>query len=830
MHQRQPFHRSALSVGFALALLTGLAFFLGPNLIAADPPNQPFDLIYEAKGVKYRGIQQGLGMLDQTEGTIFDVEVGGPVVKAYLIWAGLGRDDDGVAFQRGTEAPVPVAPEYVWNNDTYGGNTWNCCGNELSVYAADITNLDVVAAGVNSYTVSGMSIEHMRNDRLVEENWGYSLLVVFEDPSLPRPRDIFVKLGNDGLFFRWSGLLGPNSDVQCIAFDPAPVTRQATFNVVIGGVENEIRPNGLWGAAGNEPYVAAEQGGTWTQTRGIINLPEFGINGIGVGGEIDGPLDGDLTGNGIDWPFSDIKGNEWDEYPVFDVAIAPDQNWACVQIESADRGEALPVGPGNFNLPASIGFLGFIGIIESADQPAIDIEKATNGEDADQPTGPVLEIGQPVTWTYVVTNTGTVTLSDVTVSDDIIGPVSCPQDTLAPGASMTCVMTGTAAAGQYANLGDVIGTPPEGPPVTDRDPSHYLGVGPDIDIEKATNGEDADEPTGPVVEVGDTVTWTYVVTNTGTVTLSNVTVNDDVIGPVSCPQDTLAPGASMTCVMTGTATAGQYANLGDVVGTSPAGTQVTDEDPSHYFAAGPAIDIEKATNGEDADEPTGPYIAVGGAVTWLYVVTNTGNVPLTNVAVTDDQIGAITCPQDTLAVGESMSCTAEGVAVPGQYANLSAVTGVSPTGQEVTDQDPSHYFGSAPAIDIEKATNGEDADTAPGPQIAEGGAVEWTYVVTNIGNVPLTNVTVTDDVEGAIACPKETLAVGESMICTLMGTATTADYANNSTVVGISPTGQQVTDEDPSHYTLEPTSIDDPDAPERPDLDVFIYLPISVRQ
>ena len=76
-------------------------------------------------------------------------------------------------------------------------------------------------------------------------------------------------------------------------------------------------------------------------------------------------------------------------------------------------------------------------IIESADQPAIDIEKATNGEDADQPTGPVLEIGQPVTWTYVVTNTGTVTLSDVTVNDDIIGPVSCPQDTLAPGASMT---------------------------------------------------------------------------------------------------------------------------------------------------------------------------------------------------------------------------------------------------------------------------------------------------------------------------------------------------------------------------------------------------------
>ena len=45
----------------------------------------------------------------------------------------------------------------------------------------------------------------------------------------------------------------------------------------------------------------------------------------------------------------------------------------------------------------------------------------------------------------------------------------------------------------------------------------------------------------------------------------------------------------------------------------------------------PDIDIEKATNGEDADTPTGPEIPVGGAVEWTYVVTNTGNVDLTNV-------------------------------------------------------------------------------------------------------------------------------------------------------------------------------------------------------
>ncbi len=32
-------------------------------------------------------------------------------------------------------------------------------------------------------------------------------------------------------------------------------------------------------------------------------------------------------------------------------------------------------------------------------------------------------------------------------------------------------------------------------------------------------------------------------------------------------------------------------------------------------------------------------MVVGSTVTWTYVVTNTGNVPLANVTVTDDQAG-----------------------------------------------------------------------------------------------------------------------------------------------------------------------------------------------
>jgi plastocyanin len=819
----------------ALLALAGLAIAAhSAPALAADPPNQPFDLIFTATDEKLNIAQLSLGTFGADGGSVSEDIPGTAIRKAYLVWAGLGQDNDGVMFQRDVEAPVLIMPDRTWNNATFGGaNTWDCCGGELSVYAADVTGMDIVQNGDHTYTLSDMELSH--------ENWGYSLLVVFEDPALPTNNDIYIKLGNDGLHYRWGGMLGPNSDVQCVAFPSATFTRTANFAVVIGGIEDDFRPNGLWGMADSLPYVDPNaEGGTWTYDKGLITLPANGsypaIDGVPGADELDGPLDGDMTGNGIDWPFTDDSGDQWDFYPQFGVSVEPGDEWACVQVESANRPELPPSPqPGfpNYNIGASIGFVGFMFLMPSSVQaePAIDIEKATNGEDADTPTGPMVEAGDVVTWTYEVTNTGTVTLTNVAVTDDKIGAVTCPKDTLAASESMTCTMTGIATLGQYENNSTVEGFSPTQVRVTDQDPSHYLAVEPAIVIEKATNGEDADTPTGPVVEIGSTITWTYVVTNTGTVTLTNVAVTDDKIGDVACPKDTLTVGESMTCTMTGTAVQGQYENNSTVEGFSPAGTKVTDQDPSHYLAVEPAIDLEKATNGEDADTPTGPVVEVGSTVTWTYEVTNTGPVPLDNVKVTDDKIGDVTCPKDTLAVGESMTCTMTGTAILGQYENNSTVEGFSPDGIKVTDQDPSHYLAVEPTIDIEKATNGEDADQAPGPEIEEGKPVEWTYVVTNIGPITLYDVSVQDDKEGDIACPKTTLASQESMTCTHTGAAVIEQYANNSTVVGTSAGGTQVTDQDPSHYFgISPTAINDPDIVDPGVEHHYIYLPLGFTQ
>ncbi len=442
-------HRSFCLAGLAL-LLAAVTIVLAPGrATAADPPNQPFDLIYRTSTPqKYATYLDGLGMSGKTAETLTNVDLGDTgIVAAYLVWAGLGTDPDGVSFARDLETPVPIglSPALIWNNtnnNPTNQNTWNCCGNELSVYAADLTGLGIVTTGTHNYTISGMSIEHGE-----EENWGFSLLVVYEDPSLTTARNIVIKLGNDGFFFRWTDLVGPNSDVQCIAVDPSTTARTASFDFIVGGIKDDFRPNGLWGLTGvGDSVNPADEGGTWTQNVGLINLPANppdspAFNGIGV--EIDGPTDGDQTGSGINWPFSDAKGLEWDEYTLENVAFAAGREWVCVQIESANRPD-IPNPEGTIGLGASIGFLGFVAVVDEVANIVVEVD-------------PLYE------WTYTVTNPDNSIADQPDLQDVrlVAGPyvtVSCPKTTLAIGESMQCTAASTDLA-YYGSVAWAIGVP-----------------------------------------------------------------------------------------------------------------------------------------------------------------------------------------------------------------------------------------------------------------------------------------------------------------------------------------------------------------------------------
>ncbi|MEN8199164.1 MAG: SdrD B-like domain-containing protein, partial [Thermodesulfobacteriota bacterium] len=475
---------------------------------------------------------------------------------------------------------------------------------------------------------------------------------------------------------------------------------------------------------------------------------------------------------------------------------------------------SVTIGAEESNLSIDAGLIG----------PAINIEKLTNNVDADTPAaGPSIVAGNPVSWKYVVTNTGNSRLTQVSVSDDQGVTVTCPQDVLNVGESMTCNASGTAAVGQYRNIGEVVASPPTGSAAYDSDPSHYMGTtsGPAIDIEKSTNTFDADTESGPVVSVGSVMVWNYRVTNIGDETLININVTDNQGVTVSCPYTTLDTGASMDCTGFAPAIEGQYANNATVQGTgTSSGEVIADSDPSHYYAvirgtrsAFGSLHLEKSTNNDNADSAPGPTINAGDQVTWTYVITNLSVVELTNVTVTDDKLADsdIHCPYDgnrdnriTLMAPESeVICEATLPAdAMGQYKNTATVTGTPPVGPDISDSDPSHYFGKKGAISIEKSTNGSDADIAPGPTVktSQDPVITWSYYVTNTGNVPLLNVTVSDDQGVSVSCPKTELAVAEAMTCSGEGKAEDGQYKNIGSVSAVTSWGQFVSDSDPSHY------------------------------
>ena len=106
---------------------------------------------------------------------------------------------------------------------------------------------------------------------------------------------------------------------------------------------------------------------------------------------------------------------------------------------------------------------------------------------------------------------------------------------------------------------------------------------------------------------------------------------------------------------------------------------MSDTDPSHYFGQTADIHLEKSTNGEDADDPTGPIVAVGSTVTWTYVVTNPGNVELSDVTVTDN-------PAQTITATLTLSDSSAGVLTTSSSATFTPATGVWTISDSLAEQ------------------------------------------------------------------------------------------------------------------------------------------------
>ena len=181
----------------------------------------------------------------------------------------------------------------------------------------------------------------------------------------------------------------------------------------------------------------------------------------------------------------------------------------------------------------------------------------------------------------------------------------CPTggDTLTPGASETCTATYTTTqndvdAGSINNLGTATGTPVSGPKVT----ATSAVTIPALDTAAISLAKSASA--NSVSQAGTLVTYSYLVTNNGNVTLSGVGVSDPMSGlsAITCPVggDTLSPGASETCTATYTVTqadldAGSVTNTGTAIGTPPTGPTRRTQQGVDPGRPDPGSDLGKST-------------------------------------------------------------------------------------------------------------------------------------------------------------------------------------------------------------------------------------------
>ena len=441
--------------------------------------------------------------------------------------------------------------------------------------------------------------------------------------------------------------------------------------------------------------------------------------------------------------------------------------------------------------------------------PAIQIIKRANGDDANTCPGVSVAAGANVTYTFEVTNTGNVDLTNVQVVDNDLSPAFT--DTIASltvGQSVTLTTTRPApAAGmQFMNTATASGQDSSGTMVSDTDPACITTPGPAITIEKLANGDPADACPGVSVAPGSTVTYTFQVTNSGDVPLTNVQVVDnDLTPPFTDTIGNLSVGQMVTLTTTRPAPAAgvQFQNTATASGQDSLGTTVNDTDPACVTTQNPSIQIIKRANGEDANTCPGVPVAEGSMVTYTFEVTNNGDVPLTNVQVVDNDLTPpFTDTIGNLAVNQTVTLTtmrdapASGV----QFLNTATASGQDSSGTTVNDTDPACVTTpsvAAPAIDLEKFANGQDADNCPGVTVGIGSIVTYLFVVTNTGNAPLENVVLVDN-DIPFTHTFGNLAVGESKQITTTLTAPSAQFQNTATVTGQDSSGTMVEDDDPA--------------------------------
>ena len=438
----------------------------------------------------------------------------------------------------------------------------------------------------------------------------------------------------------------------------------------------------------------------------------------------------------------------------------------------------------------------------TAPDPSLSLVKIATPHDAAS-----FVAGQVISYRFVVTNTGNVPLRDVTVAEtEFTGSgtaptISCPDTSSQPlgvDRSMTCTASYTitqddvnALPTPLRNTAEASGDPVGGggrvtaPPATVEIPGNAR---PAIGLEKSVTPRTAHK-------AGDTVDYTFHVTNLGNVTLTDPSIDERVFSgtggvPVAaCPAGALNPGDSVDCTASYTLTqadidAGAVDNTAVATATPPGGGTAESGDSS----ARVLIPRETGLTLEKTSQTTS-YTDVGQRIDYSFVVTNTGNVSLSGVTVNEGafsgagSLSNVSCPADVLEGGASMTCTAEYTVQQADLDAGSIYNAATAQGTPAGSQEPVGAPPSDVTIPAEQRSALQLEKTADRAEASSGDRIAYRFRITNTGNVSVVNPQVEEvRFTGAgelsdVLCPQLVLAPGDSVDCAGFTEATDRDRA-----------------------------------------------------
>ncbi|WP_410574434.1 hypothetical protein [Amycolatopsis sp. cmx-4-61] len=409
-----------------------------------------------------------------------------------------------------------------------------------------------------------------------------------------------------------------------------------------------------------------------------------------------------------------------------------------------------------------------------------------NNPSAQNPAG-VVGPGDSITYRFTIKNTGDVTLNNLVVgADKALVQGKCPT-TLVPGQQVDCIggnyniTQADINAGSVVNTGHVqanvlstnevvkADTNPTTTPITAK---------PGLTLVKAfTKFDDANNNTIP--EPGDVLHYTITATNSGNVTLTNVTVDDVFDDPavpsskdtLQCPTDNeLTPGASYVCTRQYTV---KQADVDHGSVTNNATVQAQDQTGKTVRAAADPVTEVLATISALSVNTTAAPIEdtdhnqlndVGETIDYTVVITNVGGVTLSGVNVTD-VLGVPGAPElklncdgtlpADLAPAAKITCTASYTLTQadldrGEVVNTATATGKAPApaGTSVTSG-PSAVTTKllvSAKVAIAQSATVEDRNTNAVEDA--GDYIVYSITVTNGGNQTLTDSKPVDLVAG----------------------------------------------------------------------------------